>query len=63
MKWRDVREGVQCQKQQQEEQKGSAPSTAIEEPSTVESVQHKDLASVYNSIVYGLPHVVLNPVT
>ena len=51
MKWRLIKEL----------QQNSEPSTGSEGPSTVQTADdHKDLLSVYNTIVYGLPHLTLN---
>ena len=52
----DMKWGVIKELQQQRE--NSEPSTGSEELSTVKTAD--DLLSMYNTIVYGLPHLTLN---
>ena len=59
VKWREVKDLVQLQTQQRQQHQEHSTGAALEEMAVV-SPQNKDCASVWNSVVYGLPHIALN---
>ena len=60
MRWKEVKDVRQLQLSSSEAQPAEADTTTPEGASISQNVEEpKDLSSVYNSVVYGLPHLAL----